>query len=149
MNIKTSEIHEFTNLQIQNLRENIIIATMANYIISGKCRRRHLADQLVTAIFSANLSFSALLLAVMGILVSLYIRAEHVQWKRKFRILLTLCGITFFVGIVDCILSLLYILIGFSSASDLMINIIVSLFVGELAILSFIGLMLVTVLVIK
>lgn len=108
-----------------------------------------MANELITLIFEANLSFSALLLAVMGILISVYLRAEHAKWKHRFRVLLGLCGGTFFIGIIDCLLSLLYILKGFPSISNVMFNLIVSLFVGELVLLGFAGLVLVTMLVTK
>jgi hypothetical protein len=118
-------------------------------IISKKQdNRENCVNQIVSLIFEANLSFSALLLAVMGILVSLYLRAEHARWKSRFRVLLALCGGTFFIGIIECALSLLYIVTGFPSASEFTFNLIIALFVGELAILGFAGLLLIMMLVI-
>jgi len=63
--------------------------------------------------------------------------------------LLGFCGGTFFIGIIDCLLSLLYILKGFPSISDIMFSLIISLFVGELALLGFAGFVLITMLVTK
>lgn len=106
-------------------------------------RSYRLDSQLIQLVFEANLSFSALLLAVMGILVALYVRAEHAEWRFRFKILLILCGAAFLVGIVDCSISLLLLLGGFPSASTEVFNLIISLFFCEVAILAFAGLFLI------
>jgi len=105
------------------------------------------SDPLISAIFEANLSFSALLLAVQGILISLYLKAEHEKWKHRFRVLLAVCGGTFFAGIIDCLLSLFYMLSTFPSVSNYVFNLIVALFIGELTMLVFASLLLVGMLV--
>lgn len=104
-----------------------------------------MSDLLISQIFEANLSFSALLLAVQGILISLYLRAQHEKWKNRFRMLLLICGGTFLIAVIDCILALFFILS--SPGSYFFFNLIVALFVTELVILGSASLWLVIVLV--
>jgi len=106
-------------------------------------------NDLITIIFNASLTFSAMLLAVLGILVSLYVQAEHKKWKRRFGIFLMIVGGIFFFGIVVCLLSFFYILNGLPSASSMAFNFIIAMFVAELALLGFAGLFLVAILVVR
>lgn len=103
----------------------------------------------IELIFEANLSFTALLLAVMGILISLYLRAKNKKWHTYFKILLVLMGGIFLIGIIDCLLSFYYIFIGFQAVQTLLVNLIVGLFLFELLILGFAGVFLIILLVIE
>jgi hypothetical protein len=109
-----------------------------------------MSEPIVTQLFSANLSFSALLLAVEGILISLYIRAEHERWRSRFRILIVVCALAFFMGLINSTISFLYILEVFSYSPELtamVFALIVDLFLAELVVLGFAGLLLVWTLV--
>ena len=108
-----------------------------------------MTNAVISDLFTANLSFSALLLAVEGILISMYLRAEHPRWRRNLRILILTCGGTFLIGVFDSILSLLHILSFFQHVSDSAFNLIVALFLGELGLMLFLGLFLVLLLVVE
>ena len=114
----------------------------------GSCIRSYRLDsQLVQIMLEANLSFSALLLAVMGIFVALYVRAQHTEWRFRFKVLLIICVGAFLVGIFNCSISLMLLIGRFPSASTEVFNLIVSLFFCEVAILAFAGLFLITTVV--
>lgn len=99
-----------------------------------------MSEEIVKLIFGANLSFSAMLLAVMSVMASFYVKAQHTAWKRRLKLLLGLCVGVFLLGLVNSIVSFFYIVLGLSSSPIIVYNLIIALFVGELALLGFVGL---------
>lgn len=100
-------------------------------------------NNLIHLLFEANLNFSALLLAVIGLSLSLYVKAEHKKWKPIFKKLLVVFLSVFLMSMISCILSLFYIIVGFSLAPTFLFNLLVVLFFLNLILLIFTGLFLV------
>ncbi|TRZ53779.1 MAG: hypothetical protein D4S01_00660 [Dehalococcoidia bacterium] len=105
------------------------------------------SDDLTYLLFEANLNFSALLIAVIGILISLFVKAEHPKWKKTFKVLLLLFFSVFLLSISGCFISFFYIVEGFNLAPVFLSKIVVSLFYFELILLCLAGLLFLKVII--
>jgi len=99
------------------------------------------SDDVIHLLFEANLNFSALLIAVIGILISLFIKAEHPKWLLIFKVLLLLFLSVFLMSVTSCFLSFFYIIEGFNLAPLFLYDLVVTLFYSELIFLSLAGLL--------
>ena len=98
------------------------------------------SNDVMNMLFEANLNFSALLLAVIGIIISIYIKAEHPKWMLTFKVLLLLFFSIFLMSITSCLISFFYIIEGVNLAPLLLSNVVVTLFYLELILSSLAGL---------
>jgi hypothetical protein len=65
--------------------------------------------EIIRTIFTANLSFTAFLLAVIGIIIPIYVAAP-ISFKNKYRNLLRILGVDFSISIFVTISCLAYLL---------------------------------------
>jgi hypothetical protein len=94
---------------------------------------------LISAIFAANLSFIAILLAVIGIVIPIYANVG-LELKAKFKKLLKIFGINFFLSVFVTILCLIYLVNASYNILPICLQFnpeifIVTFFIGEILLL--------------